>query len=140
VTRDSCESGDAQPEEASRGQAANWAPEVAVGGCALAPTTVLRLPTRIFTEGAEKVLLQRTSVYLLLNSRRSRFFLVQQSVPCGGYCRMSLSWLQARCLHTAKSGPDSTRGGEKSTRILGRKAPGFLLLHDSRASRPPLPF
>lgn len=26
---------------------------------------------------------------------------------------MSLFWLRARCLHTAKSGSDSTRGGKK---------------------------
>ena len=26
---------------------------------------------------------------------------------------MSLFWLKARCLHTVKSGSDSTRGGEK---------------------------
>lgn len=45
---------------------------------------------------------------------------------------MSLFWLKARCLHTAKSGSDSTRGGKKkSTRILGRKAPSFLVLHGS---------
>lgn len=45
---------------------------------------------------------------------------------------MSLFWLKARCLHTVKSGSDSTRGGEKkSTRILGRKALSFLGLHSS---------
>lgn len=47
--------------------------------------------------------------------------------------RMSLFWLRARCLHTAKSGSDATRGGEKSTSILGRKAPGFLVLRYSSA-------
>ena len=46
--------------------------------------------------------------------------------------RTSLFWLKARCLHTVKSGSDSTRGGEKkSARILGRKALSFLGLHSS---------
>lgn len=51
----------------------------------LLPTSFLLLPAQTYTkEEAEKVLLQRTSVCLLFNSRKSRFFLVQQSLPYGG--------------------------------------------------------